>query len=212
MFKNLLILTTIAIALGGAKAQSLQYDAVDNFFMANPDLANRTQYAGHLVNPNYILISWNQQDEIDQRMISNGFVRLGVSSWEYSHPTPYEGAGVPQRDLAISYARAIGADVVIYATKVQDDDKVDHNVWFYAKQGSEVRRAAPSNTDIPSNATASAAMNRLQDFNHRSHVKGGVWYDAATDTFNWIGPKFGRRMSEPRAQFLTEVGMAQCGK
>src|SRR5271166_5583458 len=65
----------------------------------------------------------------------------------------------------------------------------------------------PSNAGRPSNAEASAAMDRLQDRKGKPRVKGGVWYDSATDTYNWIGPKFGRRMSEPAAEFLSEVGL-----
>jgi hypothetical protein len=53
---------------------------------------------------------------------------------------------------------------------------------------------------------ASLAMNRLKDALGKPHVKGGVWYDPRTDTYNCIGPKFGRRMSEPASQFLYEVG------
>jgi hypothetical protein len=49
-------------------------------------------------------------------------------------------------------------------------------------------------------------VNRLQDYNRRPHVTSGVWYEASSDTYNWIGPKFGRRMSEPASQFLSEVG------
>jgi hypothetical protein len=63
----------------------------------------------------------------------------------------------------------------------------------------------PSNAGRPSNAEASAAMDRLQDRLGKPHVKGGVRYDRATDTYNWVGPKFGRQMSEPASQFLTEV-------
>lgn len=210
MLKNLLILTTLAIALSGATAQSSGYGAVDNFFMANPDLVNRAQYAGRSVNPNYLLINWDQQTDMDQRMISDGFVRLGVSSW-YNHDA--YGGGVPQRDLAIGYARMIGADIVIYASRGSYDSeygapKNEHSVWFYAKEGSalEGRRAGPANAAIPNNKEASAAMNRLQDALRKPRVKGGVWYDAAADTYNWIGPKFGRRMSESRVQFLNDVG------
>jgi hypothetical protein len=43
----------------------------------------------------------------------------------------------------------------------------------------------------PSDEAASVAMNLLQDALGRPRVKGGVRYDAATDTYNWIGPKFG---------------------
>jgi hypothetical protein len=55
------------------------------------------------------------------------------------------------------------------------------------------------------NAEASAAMDLLQDTKGLPRVKGGVWYDVAADTYNWIGPKFGHRMSEPANQFLVEV-------
>jgi hypothetical protein len=82
MLKKLLTITTIVLAFTQAKAQFSDYGAVDNFFMANPDLVNRAQYAGRSVNPNYLLVNWDQQSDMGQRMISNGFVRLGISSWE----------------------------------------------------------------------------------------------------------------------------------
>jgi hypothetical protein len=49
-------------------------------------------------------------------------------------------------------------------------------------------------------------MNRLQDAKGKPDVISGVWYDAATDTYHWVGPKFNRPMSEPADQFLSEVG------
>jgi hypothetical protein len=205
--KAILIILGIASVTGFAAAQDSDYGAVDNFFMANPDLPDVSNYAGRLVNPHYLLIDWDKQSEMDSRMISNGFVRLGVSSWENHNPY----GGVPERDLAIAYARFLGADIVVYTSKSGYDadygaPKNDHNVWFYAKPHDDARRAAPANAAIPSNAEASAAMNRLQDAYGRPRVKGGVRYDATTDTFHWIGPKFGRPMSEPRSQFLSEIG------
>jgi hypothetical protein len=73
-----------------------------------------------------------------------------------------------------------------------------------AAQYSHAQPATPNTR--PSNAQASLAMDRLQDALGKPHVKGGVWYDRATDTYNWIGPKFGRHMSEPAGQFPYEVG------
>jgi hypothetical protein len=58
----------------------------------------------------------------------------------------------------------------------------------------------------PNNAHATVAMNRLQDALGKPRVTDGVWYDAYNDTYHWIGPKFGRLMSEPASQFLAEVG------
>ena len=141
---------------------------------------------------------------MDDRLLSNGFIRLGVSSWESDNAY---GGGIPQKDRALDCARAIGADVVIYSTHAATDryNGSAHDVGFYAKQS--VRRATAASNVRPGNAQASLAMNRLQDALGKPHVKGGVWYDSRTDTYNWIGPKFGRRMSEPASQFLSEVGL-----
>ncbi|MBV9274267.1 MAG: hypothetical protein JO333_10265 [Verrucomicrobia bacterium] len=203
--KTLFLTLAFCLTAAGAKAQ-YSYGEIESFYEANPELIGGANYAGRSVNPSYLLVDWNRRDELDQRMISNGFVRLGVSHWTAAN---WEYGGIPQKDLAIAYARTIGADVVIYSIQWSggtDPNHTDHTVSFYAKQVTEVRRAAPSDAVIPNNATASAAMNRLQDALGKPHVKGGVWYDAASDTYNWIGPKFGRRMSESRAQFLSDVG------
>ena len=46
--------------------------------------------------------------------------------------------------------------------------------------------------------------NALQDRFHRPHAKR-VQYDYRTDSYNWIGPSKGRRMSLPRAEFESEM-------
>jgi hypothetical protein len=46
------------------------------------NLVGGANYAGRLVNPNYLLMDWNRREELDHRTISNGFVRLGTSNWE----------------------------------------------------------------------------------------------------------------------------------
>jgi hypothetical protein len=138
---------------------------------------------------------------LDERLINNGFVRLGVANWEADNAY---GGGIPKRELAVAYAQAIGASVVIYTTHPATDkyNYSEHYVGFYARQHGQ--RATPNTR--PSNAQASFAMDRLQDALGKPHVKGGVWYDRATDIYNWIGPKFRRHMSEPASQFLYEVG------
>jgi hypothetical protein len=55
---------------------------------------------------------------MDDRVVSNGFIRLGVSNWEADNAY---GGGIPERNLAIAYAQGIGADVVIYATHAAAD-------------------------------------------------------------------------------------------
>jgi hypothetical protein len=146
-----------------ATALCTSYGAIEEFFMANPDLPDASQYASRIVNPNYLLVNWSQWTDMDQRMISDNCVRLGISSWISDNAY---GGGIPQKGLAIAYARAIGAQFIIY--------------------------------------TATIAMNWLQDTLSKPHVRS-VWYDAATDSFCWIGPKYGKQMSMPKGQFLGEV-------
>jgi hypothetical protein len=202
MKKLLLTISASLVAFATAHAQYSQYGNIENFYQANPDL-DFNQYAGRAVNPSYWLVPWERWDEMDQRMLANRFVRLGTSGFEANYNY---GGGIPLREFAIAYAQAIGADVVIYATRnaVDKEYYAEHQIGFYARQS--VRRATEASNALPSNAQASLAMNRLQDALGKPHVKGGVWYDPRTDTYNWIGPKFGRRMSEPASQFLTEVG------
>jgi hypothetical protein len=54
-------------------------------------------------------------------------------------------------------------------------------------------------------AEATKAMNRLQDALGKPHV-AKVWYNEENNTYNWVGPKLGRQMSEPANEFLSEVG------
>jgi hypothetical protein len=51
---------------------------------------------------------------------------------------------------------------------------------------------------------ATAAFNFLQDRLGKPHVKR-VWYDPGADSYTWIGPKFGKKMSMPRSQFDAEI-------
>jgi hypothetical protein len=60
------------------------------------------QYAGRAVNPSYWLVDWNRWHEMEDRLISNGFVRLGVSNWEADYTY---GGGIPNKELAIAYAQ-----------------------------------------------------------------------------------------------------------
>jgi hypothetical protein len=53
---------------------------------------------------------------------------------------------------------------------------------------------------LVSDQQATAAFNFLQDRLGKPHAKR-VWYDPGTDSYSWIGPKFGKKMSMPRSQF-----------
>jgi hypothetical protein len=55
-----------------------------------------------------------------------------------------------------------------------------------------------------SDEEALSEFNALQDRNNLPHAKG-VHYDYRTDSYNWIGPSKGRRMSLPRAEFESEM-------
>jgi hypothetical protein len=188
-----------ALAAGSAQAQS-QYGPVENFYYSNVDVDNG-QYAGRVVNPGYWLVSQAQWADVDSRWTGGGYVRLGISSWKSDNSS---GGGIPFKELALAYARAIGADVVIYT--VYDSDEYNwssHKVAFYARAHDQPRTTAVSR---PTSAEATAAINRAQDECHEPHVAGGVHYDPQTDTYNWIGPKFGEHRSKSAAWFLDHFG------
>jgi hypothetical protein len=56
----------------------------------------------------------------------------------------------------------------------------------------------------PTDEQATAAFNDLQDQFHRPHATSVV-YSSLTDSYNWIGPKTGRKMLMKRSQFIAEI-------
>jgi hypothetical protein len=204
MVKNTTLILTAALGLTmSAQAQSSEYGNVGNFYQTNPDV-DGNQYASRAVNPAYYLISWNQWNELETRLYGAGYVRLGSSNWTNQN---FYGGGIPQKDLALAYARAIGASMVMYAERPDPDiyGNSEHLVGFYAKQAdAPVQRA--TSAARPTSAEATAAINRAQDAWHEPRVKGGVWYDPQTDTYNWTGPKFGERRSKSAGWFLDHFG------
>jgi hypothetical protein len=54
------------------------------------------------------------------------------------------------------------------------------------------------------NEKALAEFNALQEKYGRPHAKN-VYYNRKTDSYKWIGPKTGRKMSIPRAEFEREM-------
>jgi hypothetical protein len=79
--------------------------------------------------------------------------------------------------------------------------------------GQLVNNIRQNEQDAPADASkqrldqeqATMAMNRLQDALGKTHVSGHVWYEADTDTYNWMGPKSHRHMSMPGADFMRDV-------
>ena len=106
----------------------------------------------------------------------------------------------------MAYAKAIGTDVVVYAALALNTDSYNyscsHMVGFYAKAG--VREAGSTR---PSGAWAKAALNRFQDAHGKPRVKSDVVYDPSTDTYTWIGPETGKRMSKSSSVFLSDIGL-----
>ena len=140
--EKLILTLTLLLAAVAAKAQ-YSYGGVEDFYEANPDLVGGSSHAGRLVNPNYLLVEWDRHNEMDSRLTSAGFVRLGVSSWQRpNYVDGYYYGGAPQKDLAIGFAQTIGANIVIYSVSVTNDNQTEHWVTFYAKQGGEIQRPA----------------------------------------------------------------------
>ena len=158
----------------------------------------------HTVNPGYWLIDSDQWADVDSRWTGGGYVRLGISRWQNQSTC---GGGIPQKELALAYARLIGADVVIYTLIDASNGYgwTGHQVAFYARAHAQVQQAAPvTNGWRPTSAEATAAANRANDKYHQPHVV--VHYDAQTDTYNWIGPTSRQPQSKPASWFLENFG------
>jgi hypothetical protein len=195
MINKMMITAAAALALVAGNAQAQNYGTVENFYRANIDVDN-SQYAGRAVNPGYWLVSQAQWADVDSRWTGGDYVRLGISSWESDNT---QGGGIPLKDWALAYAKTVGADVVIYSIHTGDKyDWTQHDVAFYARtqQGASLNRL--------NNSQATTAMNRLQDAFGRPRVSS-VWYNRNNDTYNWVGPKFHRQMSQSATQFMSEI-------
>jgi hypothetical protein len=106
--------------------------AAEDFFKGNPDVVDHGQLNHRRTEPSYLLVSSADYDALDQRYQAQGYVRIGESNWTGGLD------GTPERELALNYARKIGADRVLYyctgSTEwVEGMQRTDHNIRFYAK-------------------------------------------------------------------------------
>ena len=208
MTKAILAGAVLLSAVIVSKAQYSEFGGIDNFFQANVDLPNAAEFANRRTNApvNYLLVDQSNLQQVIDRLVNGGMTYLGVSSFRY--PLAAMGGGVPEKTAAIAFAKSIGAEEVIYTLNTYTDTEgrwSGHNIYFYART---VVPATPS-VELPNmitNEQATAAFNFLQDQLGRPHLRTGmVTYDAKTDSFTWIGPKFGKRMSQSRESFITEI-------
>jgi hypothetical protein len=72
------------------------------------------------------------------------------------------------------------------------------------RRAEPVTKESPNQIPKPNDPEATEAFNWLQDQLGHPHVPR-VYYDAKTDTYNWIGPKRHRPMSMRRSEFETQV-------
>jgi Protein of unknown function (DUF4236) len=72
------------------------------------------------------------------------------------------------------------------------------------RRAEPVTQESPTQIPNPDDSEATEAVNWLQDQLGHPHVPR-VFYNAKTDTYNWIGPKRHRPMSMRRSEFDTEV-------
>jgi hypothetical protein len=77
--------------------------------------------------------------------------------------------------------------------------------WNGVTEPSAAEVSALKKESRRSDVEATKAMNRLQNALGKPHV-ASVWYNEENNTYNWVGPKLGRQMSEPANEFLSEVG------
>lgn len=131
MKRYIIISALLASAITSGFAQN-----VDAFFRVDPylDFTQEAAYAHRNVGyVGYRLISPSNLQAVDQNFQNQGCVRLGISSWKII-PSYYSG-GMPEKEEVISYARSIGADLVLYVLEQElGSEYYDHTVYFYASK------------------------------------------------------------------------------
>jgi S1-C subfamily serine protease len=205
--KILLILMTLAsVAPGNAQAQAgYQYDY-------NVQHVNvRSEKTGEMIP----VVTFTSALDGKSYFISEGEFREAQRDGVVLANYLIERARQDYPPTSLDESRAIAAmsAVKIYGSEAKDAPYVKFYVDLaisMADAEMKVFTATGTTDEVgrrrPNNVEASAAMDRLQDAKGKPHVKGGVRYDVRTDTYNWVGPKFGRQMSEQGDQFLSEVG------
>jgi hypothetical protein len=72
------------------------------------------------------------------------------------------------------------------------------------QKGRQMIPSTSARSDPLSDDEALSEFNALQDRHRRPHANR-VQYDYRTDSYNWIGPSKGQRMSLRRAEFESEM-------
>jgi hypothetical protein len=129
------VVFTLIAALQTCRAQAEQSDFadIDHFFHANYNLTNLAEYAKRPVGDiSYLLVSWSEYNDVQQRYLDGGYVKLGESYYAST-------GGIPENDAAIRYARSIGAEAVVYTSgwagkfDSYGRERSDHRIGFYAR-------------------------------------------------------------------------------
>ena len=134
------VVFTLIAALQTCRAQAEQSDFadIDHFFHANYNLTNLAEYAKRPVGDiSYLLVSWSEYNDVQQRYLDGGYVKLGESYYAST-------GGIPENDAAIRYARSIGADAVVYTLALVNGkfepstgrQRFDHRIGFFARASS----------------------------------------------------------------------------
>jgi hypothetical protein len=134
------------------KASHAQINPIDAFFHANYNVTNLDSYSNRDVGQvSYLLVDWNEFNDVQQRYLGGGYVKLGESGWQQT-------GGIPYREAAIAYARFIGADAAVYTTRqigkydtITGVERTEHTIGFYAR----VNSARVAFTDLSGSANQS---------------------------------------------------------
>jgi hypothetical protein len=111
------------------------YTTLADFYHVNP-AAVWYVAATHNSNPYYILVAWDQYQAVYQTCLARGFWLLGHSSFDKED----SNGSSPMREEAITFAKTLGADLVIYTqAPTQHMDSygrpwITHDIAFLAKK------------------------------------------------------------------------------
>jgi hypothetical protein len=175
---------------------------------------------GHAAGPIWLLVAW-ADESMDEACVTEE-QRSAFTNWKEMQAqrqaaikptsTPAYVAPEPRWDTKTgnTYETKSNAEIVEEGRRAFGGGSPNPTEVAVKPSSSQV--AAPDANSTPSDAPppirshdqATAAFNFLQDRLQKPHAQS-VSYDPQTDSYVWLGPKSGRKMSLARNQFETEI-------
>jgi hypothetical protein len=166
------------------------------------------EYDGQDIDPGLVNLDWVEPSVIKTRAVY--FEVPAEAKWQSVvirfHDDGFFGLGASgTQDVSINFANQKPAPTPVATRALEADNNPKTTQASNPAPDASPALPDPTPMDLAplTDEMATAAFNALQDRFHRPHAK--VHYDAATDSYRWIGPRLHKPMSISRKAFNEQI-------